>query len=359
MESQNRILLIAAVVVSLIVVVIMLQPAVRRELAPELKSAWVGIEVAGSGEAVVGPVEIASGTAFTLHAVVEAEDRRGRPIFYTEAPRLRFPDRQVAPESLRRWDLPEIAKMRWFTVEGRRPFVELEPGAGPGELVFEELLRSDWPIAWSIPGDLSLANVKHLSDAPITRNLPFGTQRYQVRLELYDDDEQMIPSQTIRAWGSAEVGTQPERFPTVRAALPGRLAAASEVFGLIHVEPGVDTDPETLALLEGLSRRGLVFSRATVLRDHLQTAGRTLESLLWSQIELDGSRRWDDGVAAGDLLRAGNRVVVLYEDRGEPGVVDYADLCFDYVQGAKVRELRDVFTGEGLVVELAALGAPS
>src|SRR5262245_8993492 len=110
MENPNRILAIAAVVVTLVVAAIMLQPVVRRELAPVLETAWVAIDT-GSGEAIVGPVVIASGTPFTLHAVIEAKDRSGQPIFYTEAPRLRFPDREVAAASLRRWDRPEIAKV--------------------------------------------------------------------------------------------------------------------------------------------------------------------------------------------------------------------------------------------------------
>ena len=55
-------------------------------------------------------------------------------------------------------------------------------------------------------------------------------------------------------------------------------------------------------------------------------------------------------------MRVGNRVVVLYEDRGTPGVVDYGDLCFDFVQGVSIRAVSDVFIGSGNTVELASLG---
>ena len=53
-------------------------------------------------------------------------------------------------------------------------------------------------------------------------------------------------------------------------------------------------------------------------------------------------------VTPGDLVRVGDRIVVLYSDRGEPGVVDYDDLCFDFVQGAEVRSLGDVFGSDDL-----------
>ena len=66
------------------------------------------------------------------------------------------------------------------------------------------------------------------------------------------------------------------------------------------------------------------------------------------------ARAPDDGVARGDLIRAGGRVVVLYEDRGTPGRLDRGDLCFDFEQGAEVLPLSEVFVGEGLL-ELARL----
>jgi hypothetical protein len=55
------------------------------------------------------------------------------------------------------------------------------------------------------------------------------------------------------------------------------------------------------------------------------------------------------GVAAGDLLRVGNRVVVVYRDDGTPGRLDGADLCFDYLEGPAVERLESVFSVGGLV----------
>ena len=57
----------------------------------------------------------------------------------------------------------------------------------------------------------------------------------------------------------------------------------------------------------------------------------------------------EDGVEPGDLLRVGERLVILLQDRGIAGTLDYDDLCFDFFRGASVRPLREVFVGDGLV----------
>ena len=54
------------------------------------------------------------------------------------------------------------------------------------------------------------------------------------------------------------------------------------------------------------------------------------------------------------MLRVGDRVVVLWRDAGNDGVLSYDDLAFDYVHGASVRALGEVFSGDG-EVELARL----
>ena len=67
-------------------------------------------------------------------------------------------------------------------------------------------------------------------------------------------------------------------------------------------------------------------------------------------MEINGESPWGgEGMASGDLLRAGERLVVLYEDRGTFGVLDAADLCFDFFKGAAVRRLDEVFSGDGLL----------
>ena len=49
--------------------------------------------------------------------------------------------------------------------------------------------------------------------------------------------------------------------------------------------------------------------------------------------------------------------MILYEDQGLPGVLDYDDWCFDFVQGISARSLGAVFSGEGATVEWASLAA--
>ncbi len=367
MESQNRVFLVAMVVVTLGVLVFLLQSTVEEQLAPRPVTAWVAIEAAGggskSGIAEVGPVDLEVGMPFRLHAVLEARDRRDRPVYYTEAAALRLHGEEVPAASLRRWDRPRPVKIRWFTLEGQRPWVRLEPEEGIQDFVFEEFLRSDWPLSWSIPGEIDAAHDNHLETGSALERQEFGTQRYHVRIELYRRSEDVIPVQVIRSWGIGDLRAEVERFPAVRMSLPGAAAPASRVFGLSQLDPPAGAGAELLAQIDELAQHGIAFSRLSVLLDQLERAGLRLADLEWRTVDLRGEVAWGRVASAGDLLRVGDRVVVLYADRGEDGLLDYGDLCFDFVQGALVRTLGDVFVGdraalEGQVVELASLGGP-
>jgi hypothetical protein len=121
------------------------------------------------------------------------------------------------------------------------------------------------------------------------------------------------------------------------------------------VEPPAGAGPELHARLADLTRRRILFSRAPLLSQVMAAAGATADGLSWRTVDLTAGPAWGEGgVGSGDLLRAGARVVILFRDRGAPGVLDRDDLCFDYEQGAAVRPLSEVFAGGGLV-ELARL----
>jgi hypothetical protein len=353
MDTQTKILAAAVVGIALVVAAVAFQPAIEESLAPELVIAWVAVEVGESGLAEIGPVEIEAGTPFTLHAVVEAKGRSG-PVYYTEAKALALAGREVDPERLRRWERPFETRVRWFTIEGNPPFVELATAADLERFRFQGRYRPDWPLAWSVPGEVEPAPDDHFREDPAVSR-EFGTQRFHVAVELYDKIDKVRPRKQVRSWGADDVLRETERFPAVRRALPGRLAAASRVFGLTHLEAAAGAPAELSSKIDELARRGLAFSRATVLRDHLEAAGKTFDGLAWRDVDLVAvSERWGDEIAPGDLLRVGERFVVIYEDRGRSGLLDYEDLCFDYARGAAVRRLAEVFTGEG-VVELASL----
>lgn len=354
MDTQTKILFAAVVGIALVVVIISFQPVIEESLAPELETAWVAIEVASSGVAEVGPVEIGFGTPFELHAVVEAKGRRG-PVYYTEAEALEIEGGVVDAARLRRWDRPFEVRVRWFTVEGSPPYVELSTAEDLERFRFQELYRADWPLAWSVPGTVEPAQDDHLQDDSALTRREFGTQRYHVAVELYDKIEKVRPKKQVRSWRGEALPGEAERFPTVRRVLPERLAAASRVFGLTHLEAVGGAADAMIPRIDELARHGLAFSRATVLRDHLESAGKTLQGLAWRDVDLvESAERWSADASPGDLLRVGERFVVLFEDRGRPGVLDYEDLCFDFARGSAVRRLGDVFTGAG-VVELASL----
>ncbi|MCG8458263.1 MAG: hypothetical protein MI919_18455, partial [Holophagales bacterium] len=216
-------------------------------------------------------------------------------------------------------------------------------------------LRSEWPLTWSIPGEIDAANDDHIEiESPFARQR-FGTQRYHVRFELYRSEDELVPENVIQSWAVEELREQVDDFPTVTRTDGGEAAPAMRVFGLTQLDLPAEPPRGLAGQIDELARHGIAFSRATVLRDLLAAAGRRFSELEWRVVDLEGEAAWGDAVAPGDLLRVGDRIVVLYEDRGEPGSLDYGDLCFDFVQGAEVRLLSGVFSGEGEAVEHASL----
>lgn len=374
-DGGAAVLIVALAVITLAVVGVWLKPSVQERLAPEPVRAWVAIEPAGSGIAEVGRVMLDAGTPFTLHAVLEAEDRQGRSVFYTRAPALRFapiaagedarPSGDIDPDTVRPWDRAPHIKVRWFTVEGPRPHLAVSDLAELEAFTLETYFRPGWTAAWSIPGEVDSAFDDHLEAddrAEALRGRDFGTQRYHVRIELYADEETTMPAVRVASWGPELLPAAVDRFPTVVAELPAALGPASRVFGLSQIElPAAAGDEaaraEARGVLSRLAADGLAFGRLTVLRDQLLAAGVDLDRQRWTSLELGTGNLWGEAADVGDLLRVGERVVVLYRDAGVPGVIDYEDLCFDYVRGAAVRTLGDVFSREGLIVELQRLSA--
>lgn len=368
MTTETKIVAAVIALLVLAVAAVVLAPSLSEIGRPELVAAWAGIEVEGSGRAVVGPVEIAAGTPFTLHAVLEARRGDGTPHYYTEAPALVVGGEEVAAERVERWASRRAVKVLWATVEGGRRVVEVDPDSAAAEQIgFVEFLRTDWPFTWSLRGRLE-PDADDALGTPASRvERPFGTQRYQVAIEIYADESAPLPEERYASWGGSQLPARADDFPTVVAALPGPAGPASSVFGLTQLVPPPEAPPEVTRELVDLTRRHLAFATLPVVRRVLDAAGADPDDLAWRYVDFDGGFAWGDEVHRGDLLRAGERIVVLYADAApgqadaaEPapgnGRLDRDDLCFDLVQGAGVRPLGEVFEGEGGQVEWVPLG---
>jgi hypothetical protein len=392
MRGEKRIFWTVVAVAVVVVAALVAMPRVEERAAPRPTASWVGIEVEGSGVARVGPVSIEAGTPFTLHAVLAAETRRGETIYYTEAPALSFGDEPVAADALRRWPSNRQAKVLWFTVEGPSPYLAL-PGGSLERFRLAEYLRSDWPFAWSVRGRVEPANDDAMATAGADAEYPFGTQRFQVRIELFGREATVLPEARFASWGREELPARLAEFPTVTAYLPGPARPASEVFGLTQLEAsGDDGRTETRSDLEALAdagrlreslveltRQRLAFSRLPLLAEVLAAAGVQADAVPWQPIELTGALAWGDEVHAGDLVSAGGRVVVLYRDAAPAtavregltaapaidsgpgdGRLDGDDLALDYVRGASVRRLSEIFDlTAGGTLSWAPLGRPA
>jgi len=370
-NTSKRIVRIVIVAALAVVAVVLIWPKAKESLAPKPERAIVAIQVAGAERAVTGPVEITPGTDFTLYAVLEAKSRSGEPVYYTEAPGLEIDGKPVPADALRRWDRPQRVKVFWFTVEGPAPYLKLKAPENLDRFTYTEFFRADWPTAWTIPGSVTSRFGQSLSrgEAGSEANVlggerTFGTQRYQVRIELFEGDKQITPSARYISPGSKALPDGAATFSTVYSAYPGAAGPASLAFGLTEIKPPPEPGADLQGRLTDLTEKHLAFSRLPLIRQVLAAAGTTSDDLDWHEVDLGDGPAWsggesggagsDEGVSRGDLLRAGGRVVVLFEDRGTLGRLDRQDLCFDFEQGAAVLPLSEVFVGEGLL-ELAHL----
>lgn len=334
-------------------------PQVENPLAPEPVAAYVAVLAEGDGVAADGSHELAAGRAFRLHAVLEAKDWRGRPIFFSEAPALRLGGREIPAAAIRRWpdDDPNL-KVRWFTVEGSPAYVAV---AGVGDLDrfrLEENFHPAWGSGWSAPGVIDPRLVVRDPDSPL-RPLPFGTQRYAVRIEIYGEPGALTPKRRVASPGAEATLADASRGTRVVGALPPPLERLSVHFGRPELAPSATLDAAGAARLAALVDAGLVFERAPLLAAHVADNGAVAAALAWRPIDLARQRpAWGSEAGAGDLLQAGPRVVVLFRDEGEAGRLDPADLVFDLWEGLRIRRVDEVFRGEGgLELELASLAA--
>jgi hypothetical protein len=358
-ERETRILWAVVAGVTLVALLFGLGGRVRQELAPEPRAAWVAIEAGGDPVAASGPLELVAGEPFTLHAVLEAEDWRGERVYYTEAQALRLAGERIPDSALRRWTGGEEVRILWFTVEGAPPYLEVGSDSDLDRLQFREVFRAEWPQAWSVPGSVEPSRRRlEAREAQAAAGLAdFGTQRFHVRIEFFGPASAVAPRLRMRSWGAAELERESERFPSVTAKLAGPLATTSAAFGNPQVELAEGADAAVVTKASELWDRDLAFARLVLLRRLLEGAGRSWEELGWREADLEAGPEWGaSGVASGDLLRVGERFVVLVADEGRPGRLDDADLGFDFDRGAVLRRLGEIFTGEGLV-EWAPLAA--
>lgn len=178
----------------------------------------------------------------------------------------------------------------------------------------------------------------------------FGTQRYHVRIEIFGPRSSITPEVRLRSPQATDLPEKVDSFPTAIASLPAGLTVPSQVFGLSQIEVAPPALAGAAVQLATWTRNRVAFSRLTVIREMLDRAGLSYEDLEWTDVDLAEGPAWSsEAVEPGDFLRVGERIAILVADRGDTGVLDRADLCFDFIKGARVRPLDEIFVGEGLV----------
>jgi len=359
-ERSSRGVVWVTAAVLLLLVASRFVPKLGNPLAPEPTAAYVAALATGESVATDGVRELAAGKEFRLFAVLEARDWRGGSIWYSEAPALRLGGRDVPAAALRRPPDDPLIKVRWFTVEGSTPYLEVRDAADLTRFRVDDEFHPEWGSGWTVRGIVDPKLVFLEDDSPL-RPLPFGTQRYAVRIEKFADSKALTPANRTSSPAAELAVEQPDRVTAVVAALPPPLDVLSAAFGRKEIEPAPDLGPTLGERIDRLAAIRLAFERARLLRRHLESNSTPPESLVWRQIDLERTiLAWGRDVSAGDLLQAGPRVVVLYRDQAEAGRLDSGDLVFDLWKGLHVRRIDQVFRSDGdFELQLARLRRPA
>jgi hypothetical protein len=331
-------------------------PEVDNPLAPEPVAAYVALQPEGERVAADGAHRLDAGRPFRLHAVLEARDWRGRTIWFAGAPELRLGGREIPADAIRPWPEAPILRVRWLTVEGIPPFLEVGSPADLERFRFEEAFHAEWGSGASIAGVVDPRGALLPPSSPL-RPLPFGTQRYAVRVERFADEKALTPEARWSSPGAAAVSADPAAGTSLVAALGAPLAVVSAALGRSQLAPLESASAELRDRLEDLHSRGVVVVGTRLWAEHLRAAGSSVERLEWREVDVAGGAvGWPSDAAPGDLLQAGGRLVVLFRDGGTEGALDPADLAFDVARGLRILRLDEIFTGEGgLELELARL----
>ncbi len=356
-RESKRIWWIAGVVL-LAVVAFRFIPTIHNPLAPRPEAAYVTLRAAGDAVASDGKHELAAGRDFQLFAVVAAKTWTGSEVYFTDAPEVRLGGKEIPAQRLRRWPDGRIVRLRWFSVEGSTPYVNVKQAKDLDRFSLIETFHPEWGNGWSVKGVIDPTLVQ-LDPASPLRPLPFGVQRYAVRVELFDAPGSLVPARRIESPGpSAFAGGEPNATRAL-AALPAPLALLSRSFGLTEIESAPDLPPALEKKIEEWKARGLVFARTRLLAEHVEDAGQSPAALVWRTLDLDKTHPvWGREAGPGDLLQVGSRVVVLYRDEGEPGRLDPRDLVFDLWKGLHIHRIADIFTShDGLELSFAHLGS--
>ena len=350
MNLERKVAVGVLVAFALVALVVLMSEEVEERVAPQPKRALIAVSTDDRAVARTGRSEIEPGESFTLHAVVEAVDWRGETVYYTEAEKLEVDGTLVDDDKVRPWDRAVEIRILWFTVEGFKPFLEVEDVSDLVGFHYKEFLRPSWPRTWSIPGSLKGSGDAGIRQEELGEEPRFGTQRYLVRVEIFGPQSRITPMQRLQSLEADSLPETADRFPTVVAAEKGRLDLATSLFGIPQIELQDPTRSDLQESLNAWTEPGLAFSRRQVLKEMIDRMGVAFDDLAWVDIDLSQGPTWgESGVSKGDLLRVGERWVVLFEDRGEMGRIDRQDLCLDFDRGPRVSRVGDVFTGDGFI----------
>ena len=318
----------------------------RAVLGPPFEpvAAWVAVEDV-DGIARSALVRLRRGDPIRLHAVLEGREGDER-VFYTNAERLEIGGQPIADDALRPWPERPV-RCQWQTLQAAAPYLEIEDEGKLGSLRFTNFSQPDWGLECSVVATITARQRETMTVPDDARRLAFGRHSYQVRIELPEKETDLVAETSFRSPGSDELFAAPEDFPRVLVTLDGPLSTPSAVFGLSQLEPAEGLSEQAEQEIARLHDAGLFFRRALLFKELL--GGSKLD---WQLVELDVGKPFSetpqaDAVAPGDWIRVGDRVMILFRDVGEAGVLDGADLGFDFERGAIVRRLSDVFVGEG------------
>lgn len=336
------------VVAAILVVVVALRfgPKFENPLAPEPRAAHVAIQLDGEEVASDGLREIEAGRSFRLYAVLEAETLTRGTIYFSEARALRLGGVEIPADAIRPWPGGRPARVRWQTVEPFAPYLAVAAGTDLDRFHLAESYHPEWGTGWTAGGIVD-PRIVQLDRGSELRPLPFGTQRFEARIELYENEDALTPAERWSSPGPEAMLSAPERASGVIARLPEPLAQVSGAFGRLRLDPADELAAAEEERVVRLVDAGFAYLAPGLLAAHLEESGLDPGELAFETVELGPSGpTWGAEVETGDLLGAGDRMLILWRDEGIRGRLDPDDLAFDLHRGLRIDRVGQVFLGD-------------
>jgi hypothetical protein len=345
MKSDNRLVVLIFVVLVTMLAAPLIFNLVRDARRPRL----VGVRIVTAAGAdpvfATGARRLAADDELRIAAALELEYPGGRRQWLAPAEVLEIDGVRVEHVNAAKWpERDRIARVFWFTVEGANVGGVVDPGNARKRLRYSNFLAPEMGQELLAAAPPEVHNDDSLGGLFMALPVDGGTHRFYVRVDILEPEQSDVKAvQTAASRGPQRI-LEPG-FPAVHRSMTapsGIDPAVGELFNL----GGWETEGDDPGLWDSVARSAFSTSFDQLVANRVVTNSRSFAAVAVSgNVTLDDESlarlgevtiaegaasmagrplRWDDDVAAGDMLVDGQQFTVLLEDDGN-GVLDGPD----------------------------------